>query len=361
MAMLAPVMAKDTIRVPSSTSTAASSCEAYDEPPDFKIDLKSKAKAIEDDWDCDAKETSIGEVYVSHNRPVSELAVNGFEMDLQEVSNIKESELTLLKRLGNGGTAEVYKGYWRGKLVAIKEMRLSSAHKQNMEMIAFKREMGILCKAKHPNLVQLHAASFDQQPWRIVMELCSGGCLFEAIHTNEIEFSWAQKLKMATDIAKGMDYLHNFPPPVIHRDLKSLNLLLAEEVMSSRDLVTAKVSDFGLSRVMAGNNTRMTPGAGTLNWMAPEVMKGEYYDEKVDVYSYAMVLFEIICSEVPFEDEEDGCVPSRVVEGHRPDLEAIPPETPRWIGMLMIEAWSQAPSERPSFSSILKVLQAASP
>jgi len=111
--------------------------------------------------------------------------------------------------------------------------------------------------------------------FRIITEYCAGGCCFELLHNcDHIDLSWVQQHKMCTDVALAMDYLHKFNPQIIHRDLKSLNLLLAEPIVSSVDIPRVKVSDFGLSRM---NDTadedwgRMTKAAGTCHWMAPEV------------------------------------------------------------------------------------------
>merc|ERR1719198_501572 len=95
---------------------------------------------------------------------------------------------------------------------------------------------------------------------------------------------------------------------IIHRDLKSLNLLLLKRVERQQDVPVVKVSDFGLSRMQDSaydfdwKKITMTNAAGTFHWMAPEVFTGTRYDEKVDVYSYAMLLFEVICREMPFEE-----------------------------------------------------------
>merc|ERR1719203_870088 len=126
-----------------------------------------------------------------------------------------------------------------------------------------------------------------------------------------------------------MVYLHAFRPQIIHRDLKSPNLLLAKKVTGPADPVTVKVSDFGLARMKEKDREwqTLTSAAGTAHWMAPEVPSGKY-TEKVDVYSYAMVLFEIICQEVPFEDETAKDAMQKSMRGLRPDKEAIPPDVP---------------------------------
>ena len=100
---------------------------------------------------------------------------------------------------------------------------------------------------------------------------------------------------MTLDIAKGMNYLHSFKPPILHRDLKSLNLLLLEQVSKPTDKVSVKISDFGLSREMLGVDSKMTGQTGTFHWMAPEVLEGNSeYTYKADVYSFAIVLWEIL-------------------------------------------------------------------
>merc|ERR1719261_1542477 len=115
---------------------------------------------------------------------------------------------------------------------------------------------------------------------------------------------------------------------IIHRDLKSLNLLLAAPVTDSKAVPMVKVTDFGLSRMkdeaLGSQWGPMTMAAGTCHWMAPEVASGKHYDEKADVYSYAMALFEIICREVPFQEKQPQDVVRLVAEGKRPDMEAVP-------------------------------------
>merc|ERR1712032_1098057 len=105
----------------------------------------------------------------------------------------------------------------------------------------------------------------------------------------------------------------------------------------------------------------MTFGAGTLNWMAPEVLGGTQYDEKVDVYSYAMVVYEVICVEIPFEDEDQKNLARWVIEGMRPNVkEAVPPDCPPLMTRLMVDCWAQDPKLRPSFQGVLATLETLS-
>ena len=92
-----------------------------------------------------------------------------------------------------------------------------------------------------------------------------------------------------------MSYLHShFDPPILHRDLKSLNILISQPVSSDHDFICAKITDFGLSRENSLANEMMTENTGTFHWMSPEVMDAKPYTHKADVYSYGIVLYEVI-------------------------------------------------------------------
>lgn len=134
-----------------------------------------------------------------------------------------------------------------------------------------------------------------------------------------------------------MCYLHTFNPMIIHRDLKSLNMLLDKPVTGPTEVPLIKVCDFGVAKfqVQAGNWGQMTNQAGTQHWMAPEMWTSSTYDEKVDVFSFAMVIYEIICREVPFEEEEPAEVGKYTVAGIRPALAAVPPDCPAQLIALM--------------------------
>eukprot|EP00927_Polykrikos_kofoidii_P043765 TRINITY_DN3785_c0_g3_i2.p1 TRINITY_DN3785_c0_g3~~TRINITY_DN3785_c0_g3_i2.p1 ORF type:complete len:360 (-),score=52.45 TRINITY_DN3785_c0_g3_i2:56-976(-) len=284
-----------------------------------------------------------------------------------EAWEVPPSKISLLQKVGSGCTADVY----RGKLaqdggleieVAVKQIDWNKSRMGHAEQRAFDREIAIMPRISHPNLVMFIGVSSMQRPFRIITEFCHGGCCFELLHNSEhIELEWPQQIKMCTDVAKAMDYLHKFTPQILHRDLKSLNLLLAAVVRDSRDLPFVKVSDFGLSRMKdqapGADWGKMTIAAGTCHWMAPEVHSGTVYDEKVDVYSFSMILFEIICREIPFEDEEPAAVGRLSSTGVRPDLEAVPPTCPPQLYELMLNCWAQDPAARPPFDIILGVLE----
>eukprot|EP00929_Paragymnodinium_shiwhaense_P067789 TRINITY_DN34085_c0_g1_i1.p1 TRINITY_DN34085_c0_g1~~TRINITY_DN34085_c0_g1_i1.p1 ORF type:complete len:341 (-),score=87.26 TRINITY_DN34085_c0_g1_i1:135-1157(-) len=284
---------------------------------------------------------------------------------------VDAARIRLCERVGTGCTAEVFRGYLDPPAgeknekpieVAIKQIEWNKARMGVKEQRAFDREVGIMPKISHENLVRFIGVSSLQRPFRIITEFCAGGCCFELLHNcDHIDLEWHQQLKMCKDVAEAINYLHNFQPQIIHRDLKSLNLLLHHPIKNGNDVPLVKVSDFGLSRMkdQAPDSDwgKMTIAAGTCHWMAPEVHTGSTYNEKVDVYSYAMILFEIICREIPFEDEEPAAVGRLTVKGKRPDLEAVPPDCPEKLSDLMISCWAHQPQERPDFKNILKALE----
>lgn len=149
-------------------------------------------------------------------------------------------------------------------------------------------------------------ATADQGHPVIITEFCRGGTLFEILHEKKksVKLSFKQRHKMMLDIAKGMHFMHGLKSPLMHRDLKSLNLLLAEEVKGPNDLVQAKITDFGLARKFedsdGGAEAMMTGQAGTFHWMAPEVLENSPYTQKADVYSFGIVMWEILAREPPF-------------------------------------------------------------
>lgn len=285
--------------------------------------------------------------------------------DLLHLLEIPVGELILESRIGVGFTAEVYKGIWtrRGDaVVAIKQINEDAPSLRSEQQLAFVREMSVLTQVRHENLVQLYGVCLDSRPLRIVTEYCGGGAVFELLHQGQppVELVYAQQIKMCRDTARAMCYLHTFNPMIIHRDLKSLNMLLDKPVTGPTEVPLIKVCDFGVAKfqVQAGNWGQMTNQAGTQHWMAPEMWTSSTYDEKVDVFSFAMVIYEIICREVPFEEEEPAEVGKYTVAGIRPALAAVPPDCPAQLIALMQACWAQDPSERPCFPDVLQQLEA---
>jgi len=279
--------------------------------------------------------------------------------DCGEAFMIDFAEVDVLNKVGEGNTAEVFKGKWRGNHVAIKKLFKSRRGLDHTELIAISREVQVLSKLSHPNLVHFYGFS-TSYPLKVVTEFCEGGSLFDLLHNcDHIDIAWKQRHKVCLDVAQAMHSLHSGSPKVIHRDLKSHNLLLAKPVHHTNDPVHVKVADFGLARMadLDGDWGRMTNQAGSCHWMAPEVIIGNKYDEKVDVYSYGIVLFELLSRSIPFNEQTGAEVVRIIKAGKRPDVDEVPPDCPEGLIHLMVRCWVQEPSERPSFSQVIDSLE----
>eukprot|EP00443_Scrippsiella_acuminata_P109239 CAMPEP_0115588136 /NCGR_PEP_ID=MMETSP0272-20121206/8561_1 /TAXON_ID=71861 /ORGANISM="Scrippsiella trochoidea, Strain CCMP3099" /LENGTH=250 /DNA_ID=CAMNT_0003023227 /DNA_START=1 /DNA_END=750 /DNA_ORIENTATION=- len=230
----------------------------------------------------------------------------GGEMEGAECLEIEE-EILVSELLGIGFNYEVCKGRWTDKDVAVK--RFSPLLRPGERDSPVEREISVLSRVKHPNLVQLYGTVLAGPPYCIVMELCNGGRVADYIHKpdeEDIEFwTWSQAFKIAKDTASAMSFLHGLDVPIIHGDLKSTKMLLKEPIRNRRDVPTIKLSGLGLAHPKPADGQQMAcrfancdwidilHKFGTCNWLAPEILQGRCYDEKIDVYAFAMVLFEL--------------------------------------------------------------------
>eukprot|EP01136_Pigoraptor_vietnamica_P041751 Opistho-1_new@15101 len=187
----------------------------------------------------------------------------------------------------------------------------------------------------------------------LCMELCRGGSLYDLYMDQSMPLPWTLRTRICLDAARGLAYLHSGNPPVIHRDLKSPNILLDENLK-------AKITDFGLS-TMKAMSRREEKGddraaVGSLAWMAPEAIRSEPQTEAGDVYSFGVVLSEVASRSLPFRHESSIGIVPRVANGElRP---SIPEDTPAPFRTLYWACVKQAPSERPLVAQIIEDLAA---
>uniref|UniRef100_A0A8C2K728 Sterile alpha motif and leucine zipper containing kinase AZK n=1 Tax=Cyprinus carpio TaxID=7962 RepID=A0A8C2K728_CYPCA len=206
----------------------------------------------------------------------------------------------------------------------------------------------ILSVLSHKNIIQFYGAILEAPNYGIVTEYASRGSLYEYLSSvDSEEMDMDQVMTWAMDIAKGMHYLHaEAPVKVIHRDLKSRNVVLtAENVL--------KICDFGASKLVS-HTTHMSL-VGTFPWMAPEVIQSLPVSETCDTYSYGVVLWEMLTREVPFKGFEGLQVAWLVVEKH--ERPTIPSSCPASFADLMRRCWIAEPKERPQFKQILSTLE----
>ncbi|XP_019422305.1 PREDICTED: serine/threonine-protein kinase STY46-like [Lupinus angustifolius] len=255
-------------------------------------------------------------------------------------------------RIGKGSFGEILKAHWRGTPVAVKRI-LPSLSEDRLVIQDFRHEVNLLVKLRHPNIVQFLGAVTDRKPLMLITEYLRGGDLHQYLKEKG-SLNAATAINFSMDIARGMAYLHNEPNVIIHRDLKPRNVLL---VNSSADHL--KVGDFGLSKLIKVQSShdvyRMTGETGSYRYMAPEVFKHRRYDKKVDVFSFAMILYEMLEGEPPFANLEPYEGAKRAAEGHRPTIREKG-YTPELIE-LTEQCWAADMNQRPSFIDILKRLE----
>ncbi|XP_078176932.1 serine/threonine-protein kinase EDR1-like isoform X2 [Carex rostrata] len=252
--------------------------------------------------------------------------------------NIDFSELTVGTRVGIGFFGEVFRGIWNGTDVAIKVFLEQDLTMENME--DFCNEVSILCRLRHPNVILFLGACMKPPHLSLVTEYMEMGSLYYLIHmgSQKTKLSWRRRLKMLRDICRGLMCMHRMK--IVHRDLKSANCLVNKHW-------TVKICDFGLSRSMTGAPMQDNSSAGTPEWMAPELIRNEPYNEKCDIFSMGVIMWELCTLKRPW----DGQRPAQVVysvanEGARLEI----PEGP--LGSLIQDCFAE-PEKRPNCQEIL--------
>jgi hypothetical protein len=205
----------------------------------------------------------------------------------------------------------------------------------------------VLASVDHPTLLKFVGA-VDSPPYAIVTEWMPGGTLYHDLHKTR-RLNPTQLTIAAVDIARGIEYLH--ARSIVHRDLKTLNVLLTDDGF-------ARICDFGFSRHVRTSDAKMTGNVGTPHWMAPEVLAGSgVYDEKVDVYAFAIVLWELLVKKLPYTGMESTEIVAQVAMNDiRPP---IPPTCPAPLRALIEICWLRDPTARPSFRQILEQMLSA--
>ncbi|KAL4574268.1 hypothetical protein LXL04_021096 [Taraxacum kok-saghyz] len=281
-------------------------------------------------------------------RPVPPPLSNKCDWEIDPV----ELDFTNSHMIGKGSFGEIVRACWRGTPVAVKRI-LPSLSDDKLVVQDFRHEVNLLVKLRHPNIVQFLGAVTEKKPLMLITEYLRGGDLHQCLKEKGA-LSPTTAVNFALDIARGMAYLHNEPNVIIHRDLKPRNVLL---VNTNADHL--KVGDFGLSKLIRVQNShdiyKMTGETGSYRYMAPEVFKHRKYDKKVDVFSFAMILYEMLEGEPPLSHLEAYEAAKYVAEGNRPAFrsKAYTPE----LRELTENCWAADMNRRPSFLEILKKLE----
>ncbi|KAG2388284.1 hypothetical protein C9374_000448 [Naegleria lovaniensis] len=335
------------------------------------------------------------------------------EASISQINNfiIPIEDIKIERKIGEGGNGVVYLGLWRNLKVAIKSVKAFDLSEEESD--EFDKEAAILSRLRHFNVVQFYGVTVTKQSKYMITEFLSKGSLDRIIYQSKngiLVLTLRKRINILIDVANGMDYLHSLKPAIIHRDLKPGNILLNEHFSS-------KVCDFGLVRLVGNTAQSLTKNVGTLLYLAPEIISLDNYLTsqtnmetttstnpqkkgnlltKVDVYSFAIVMWELLFEKTPFLEfplAEHGNnrmvggagstyrVPILVSKGERPQVLENQEQIQKWLStrnpqqlpdlaelkdpdefvaryiQLMKTCWDQTPQNRPSFSQILKQLE----
>ena len=263
---------------------------------------------------------------------------------------LEHKSIKFKKKLAKGNFGEVWLGQWMGSPVAIKTVLRKMA--RDPEFInRFLIEIKLMSSLHHPNIVMFLGACISSvTKMCLVLEYCVYGSLHDFLNSRREEgdkenmVTLHRVIRFGIDIARGINYIHQ-KCNIIQRDLKARNILVDVHL-------NAKVADFGLSRIKE-EDAGMT-ACGTPAWTAPEIVKLEQYDEKVDVYSFGIVMWELMARAEPYDGTGGVQVAYMAVEqGLRPD---VPEYCPEVFAQLMTECWDSDPYVRPDFGNILERL-----
>eukprot|EP01094_Clydonella_sp_ATCC50884_P025548 TRINITY_DN6757_c0_g1_i1.p1 TRINITY_DN6757_c0_g1~~TRINITY_DN6757_c0_g1_i1.p1 ORF type:complete len:645 (+),score=137.06 TRINITY_DN6757_c0_g1_i1:276-2210(+) len=284
---------------------------------------------------------------------------------------INVKQLQWGKKIGKGGMGEVFLAQWNGTAVALKKLFRG----EGKNVADFFKEATVMSKLSHPNIVLFMGVSVTAAgDYIIVTEFVSGGSLWDIMHPDfgssdeegqESEPAWGEGApqdpapeheitrerahRILVQTVRGMAYLHSLNPPIIHRDLKSQNLLLTEDW-------NVKVADFGLARVQVQNTMTAT---GTPQWSAPEVIRREHYTTAADVFSFGIILYEVLTGAVPYRHLSAFAAAHAVAySGLRPSFPAG--TDPAYVD-LASRCWQEEADFRPTFDQLVEELDSMPP
>jgi serine/threonine protein kinase len=262
----------------------------------------------------------------------------GLIKNLDDAWNINYEDLVFEEEIGKGGFGSVYKGEYFGTPVAIKRV----VEEDPDGLLYLEREVNVLKGMRHPNIVQFIGISLHDSGLHIITEYVKNGNLRTFLKDPSIEMPWALRALIAHDVACAMAYLHS--RNVIHRDLKSKNLLVG-------DNWKIKVCDFGFARTAAMN--RPMTLCGTDDWMAPEMILGMQYDNKIDVFSYGVVLVELI-TRLKISTELQRKPSDAFGLDVNKFRSLVPKDCPPEFAELAIDCCAYEPKDRPSFKDVIR-------
>lgn len=276
----------------------------------------------------------------------------------ESLSEIRPDEVVNESKtpLGQGSFGVVHLGRWKGRQVASKRLLIENMEPQEIQTYVreFAQEVNMMRKLRHPNVVQFFGAWLRNPPYLLITDYCSRGSMTTVLEARKGKpLSLKKVLKYGLQIAAGMSYLHSLKPPIIHRDLKPANLLVDEQG-------NLKIADFGLAKVKPRRLTekyQMTGETGSYRYMAPEVFRHDKeYTEKVDQYSWAIIMWEFMEGQRFMEGTKAVNVAVAAEGGVRP-IFSPNKNYPEGLRKLLQACWAEDPNTRPNFTDIVVAME----
>ena len=262
----------------------------------------------------------------------------GLSKQANEEWEISRQQIRLVRRLGAGQFGEVWEGLWNNTTaVAVKTLKPGT-----MSPLEFLQEATLMKSLRHPKLIQLYAVCTREEPIYIITELMKHGSLLEYLRGDGRSLKLPQLIDMSAQVAAGMAYLEE--QNYIHRDLAARNILVGEHLI-------CKVADFGLARVIDEDIYEAHTGAKfPIKWTAPEAAMYNRFTIKSDIWSFGIVLYEIITyGRFPYPGMTNAEVLEKIQTGYRM---GCPPHCPKQLHDFMLDCWREEPANRPTFETL---------
>ena len=325
-----------------------------------KVNQKMKVaeKGVKADANSGGKEGDI----IINGLNVNEFILSEFKRSL-DAWIITYDDLKFEELIASGSTCTVHKGVYKNMKVAIKRLLTPNSQDSVKFMKEFKRELSLLISLPHhPNLLTLIGFCIKANNIFLVTEFCEGGTLFDILYREHIgrKLTFRQKIKILLDVTRGMQFLHQLKRQIIHRDLKSLNILIDKKIKDDSLDFEAKIADFGLARSFDNPTDFVTKRMGTFHWMAPEIFSDKPYNTKTDMYAFAIIVWEIFAEKTPYYhlDSPTKIIKTVYFDNGRPYIDdcVFDERFKKDLVELIKKNWDKSSANRQEFEEVYKVL-----
>ena len=284
--------------------------------------------------------------YFASENSIFLLAVN---IDFVRIDDI---DLELGEKIGHGGFGAVYRAEWlsRDDTVAVKKLHPTCLDEDGER--TFFKELLFLNRIRYPHIISFYGACVEKEKYALVMEYMPLGSLYKILHNENVEITWPERLSIALQAAKGVNYLHRYNRQILHRDIKSRNFLLDR----NNEGYLVKICDFGLAKTQGETRRQSkddTAVAITLPWTAPEILRFEEYTDKSDIYSLGIVFWELATNKKPYDNCADDVVSRSVRDGQRLPLTEIQPSN---FHTVIQKCWAHNRDNRPDTSRLMEMI-----